>query len=93
VGGQIGPGSHVDVWVVLAAQGANGVSRPTVKLLYQDMYVLGISGGNVTLRATPTQAGTLIYATTNASIWLTLRPTIGTTPKPPVIGSSALVGH
>lgn len=93
VGAQIGQGSHVDVWVVLSAQGANGVSKPTVKLLYQDMYVLGISGGNVTFRATPTQAGTLIYASTNASIWLTLRPTLGTTPKAPSISASALVGH
>jgi Flp pilus assembly protein CpaB len=93
VGGQIGVGSHVDLWVLLSAQGSNGVTRPTVKLLYQDMYVLGLGGDNVTLRATPTQAGTLIYASSNAAIWLTLRPTIGTTPKAPVIGASALVGH
>jgi Flp pilus assembly protein CpaB len=86
VGGQIGAGSHVDVWVVLNGQ-TNGVTRPSVKLLYQDMYVLGLSGGNVTLRATPTQAGSLIFATSNASIYLTLRPTVGTTPQPPVIGS------
>jgi pilus assembly protein CpaB len=92
VGGQIGPGSHVDVWAVLSGQ-TNGVTQSTVKLLYQDMYVLGISGDNVTLRGTPTQAGTLIYAATNASIYLTLRPTIGTTPKPPVISSHNLVGH
>jgi pilus assembly protein CpaB len=92
VGGQIAAGSHVDVWVVLNAQGANGVTRPTVKLLYQDMYVLGLGGDNVTLRGTPTQAGTLIYAASNAQIWLTLRPTIGTKPKPPTIGSTSL-GH
>ena len=64
-----------------------------MKLLYQDMYVLGVSGGNVTFRATPTQAGTMIFASTNSSIWLTLRPTIGTTPKPPVINPNVLVGH
>jgi pilus assembly protein CpaB len=92
VGGQIAAGSHVDVWVVLNSQGANGVTRPTVKLLYQDMYVLGLAGDNVTLRGTPTQAGTLIYAASNAQIWLTLRPTIGSNPKPPTIGSSSL-GH
>ena len=91
VGGQIAAGSHVDVWVVLNAQGTNGVTRPTVKLQYQDMYVLAVGGDNITLRATPTQAGTLIYATTNASLYLTLRPTIGTTPKPPAITS--LGGH
>jgi pilus assembly protein CpaB len=85
VGGQIGAGSHVDVWV-----SANG----TVRELYQDMYVLGLSGGNVTLRANPKQAGTLIYAAQNASIWLVLRPTIGSTQgKPPVISSNALTGR
>jgi Flp pilus assembly protein CpaB len=87
VGGQIGAGSHVDVWITVTGQGANGVTRPTVRLLYQDMYVLGLSGGNVTFRATPTQAGTLIYAAENAGIYLTLRPTVGTTPKSPVISS------
>jgi Flp pilus assembly protein CpaB len=95
VGGQIGGGSHVDVWVLTTAGGPNGVARPTAKLLYQDMYVLNAApgGGNVTLRATPTQAGTLIYASANAQIWLVLRPTIGTTPKPPTISSNALIGH
>ena len=33
VGGQIGTGSHVDVWVTSAAQGSNGVSKPIAKLL------------------------------------------------------------
>jgi Flp pilus assembly protein CpaB len=95
VGGQIGGGSHVDVWILTTSQGTNGVTRSIAKLLYQDMYVLNAAagGGNVTLRATPTQAGTLLYASQNASIWLVLRPTIGTTPKSPVISSNALVGH
>jgi hypothetical protein len=57
------------------------------------MIVLAVGGDNVTLRATPTQAGTLIYAATNSQIWLTLRPTIGSTPKPPVISARNLVGH
>ena len=89
VGGQIGAGSHVDVWVTSSAQAANGVSKPIAKLLFQDMYVLnaGTSGGNVTLRTTPRQAGQIIYASSNAQIWLVLRPTIGTITKPPVIGS------
>ena len=92
VGGQIGTASHVDVWISLSSQASNGVTRPVTKLLFQDMYVLtaAVDGGNVTLRATPTQAGTLIYAANNAQIWLTLRPTIATKPKPPVIGSSTL---
>ena len=94
VGGQISAGSHVDVWVTSSGQGSNGVSRPIAKLLFQDMYVLnaGTSGGNVTLRATPTQAGQLIYASSNAQIWLVLRPTIGTITKPPVISAGSVTG-
>jgi Flp pilus assembly protein CpaB len=87
VGGQIGAGSHVDFWVTINGQGAGGVNRPIAKLLFQNMYVLNTNGGNVTLRATPTQAGQIIYASSNAQIWLALRPTIGTITKPPVIGS------
>jgi Flp pilus assembly protein CpaB len=94
VGGQISAGSHVDVWVTLTGQ-SNGVTRPISRLLYQDMYVLnaGTNGGNVTLRATPAQVGTLIYASTNAQLWLALRPTVGTTTKPPTISSNNLTGR
>jgi len=95
VGGQITAGSHVDVWVALNGQTASGVSRPIVRELYQDMYVLNApaNGGNVTLRADPRQAGTLIYASQNAQIWLVLRPTVGSTQTtPPVISSNDLVG-
>src|SRR5438874_12087552 len=42
VGGQIGPGSHVDFWVTVNGQGATGVTRPVAKLLFQNMYVLGV---------------------------------------------------
>ena len=42
------------------------------------MYVLNTtSDGNVTLRATPNEAGQLIYASGNDKIWLTLRPPRG----------------
>jgi Flp pilus assembly protein CpaB len=94
VGGQIAAGSLVDVWVTSSAQGSSGVSRPIAKLLFQNMYVLNAAsgGGNVTLRATPTQAGQLIYASSNDVIWLALRPTIGTTPKPPVISAGQVTG-
>ena len=94
VGGQIVAGSRVDVWVTSSGQGANGVSRPVAKLLFQDMEVMNaVDGGNVTLMATARQAGQLIYASSNAQIWLTLRPTLGTTFKrPPVISSPAVVG-
>ena len=95
VGGQITTGDHVDVWVLLSAQGSNGVSRPVARQLLQNMYVLnaGLGGGNVTIRATPKQAGTLIFASSNAKIWLVLRPAVGsTTTTPPQITSGDLVG-
>jgi hypothetical protein len=56
------------------------------------MYVLGLSGSNVTLRATPTQSGQLIYASQNDDIYLALRPTIGTVTKPPVITARSVTG-
>jgi Flp pilus assembly protein CpaB len=92
VGGQIAAGSHVDVYVSSTAQASNGVSRPTVRLLFQNMYVLGAAGGDVTLRGTPTEAGQLIYASQNATVYLTLRPTIGKDTKPPVISASQVTG-
>jgi Flp pilus assembly protein CpaB len=95
VGGQIGNGDHVDVWVAFNAQGANGVSRPAVHLAFQDMYVMnaGTNGTNVTLRATPRQSGELIYASQNAKIWLVLRPAVGSsTLKPPTITANDLLG-
>jgi Flp pilus assembly protein CpaB len=82
----------VDVWVTSTAQGSNGVTRPIAKLLFQDMHVLGIAGGNVTLEATPTESGQLIFASTNDSLWLVLRPTIGSKPKPPVISARQVTG-
>jgi len=91
VGGQIVAGSHVDVWTLLTAQ-TNGVSKPVARELFQNMYVLGVNGGNVTLRATPTQAGTLIYASQNSQPWLVLRPTVASVTKPPVISSNNLGG-
>jgi Flp pilus assembly protein CpaB len=78
VGGQIGAGSHVDVWIS-ASGGSSGSARPTVEELFQNLYVLGTSGGNVTLRTTPQQAGQLIYASENSQIWFALRPTVATT--------------
>ncbi len=95
VGGQIFAGDHVDVWVAFSAQGANGVSRPIVREVLQDMNVMtaAAGGGNVTLRATPKQAGELIYASQNAKIWLVLRPAVGSTnSKPPVISVNDLLG-
>lgn len=93
VGGQIAAGSLVDVWVTSSAQSTSGVTRPVAKLLFQNMYVLGVNGSNVTLRATPTQSGQLIYATNNDGIYLALRPTVGTITKPPVISANQVTGR
>jgi Flp pilus assembly protein CpaB len=88
VGGQIGPGSRVDFWVTSSGQGTTGVTRPIAKLLFQNVLVLGVNGGNVTLEATPRQAGQIIYASTNTQIWLTLRNTVSKNlARPPVISS------
>jgi Flp pilus assembly protein CpaB len=93
VGGQIAAGDHVDIWVAFSAQGANGVSRPIVREVLQNMYVMGAIGGNVTLRATPRQSGQLIFASQNAKIWLVLRPAVGSTnSKPPTVSSNDLLG-
>jgi pilus assembly protein CpaB len=94
VGGQITAGSHVDVWVAFSGQSSSGVSRPIVRELYQNMTVLNAatSGGNVTLKATSKEAGTLIFASENATIWLVLRPTIGSNDRrPPTIGVGNLL--
>ncbi len=88
VGGQIAAGSRVDFWVTTSGQGAGGVSRPIAKLLFQNVLILAVSGGNVTLEASPRQAGQMIYASTNDQIWLALRNTVSRNlARPPVIGS------
>ena len=86
VGGQVGAGSHVDVWVSGSNQSAsNGANTQTVAELYQNMQVMNVNGGNVTFKATPTEAGRLIWASQNSHIWLVLRPTVASVTKPPVI--------
>jgi len=89
VGGQIVAGSRVDFWVTSSGQGTTGVTRPIAKLLFQNLVVLGVNGGNVTLEATtPRQAGQIIYASTNTQIWLALRNTVSRNlARPPVISS------
>jgi Flp pilus assembly protein CpaB len=90
VGGQISAGDFVDVWVLTN----NGTTSVAHEML-QDMFVMnaGTSGGNVTLRATPRQAGELIFAANNAKIWLTLRPPIAAVTPPPTIDTNNLLGH
>jgi hypothetical protein len=51
------------------------------------------NGGNVTVRATPKQAGMLIFANQNAKIWFVLRPAVGSsTTQPPVVSLNDLLG-
>lgn len=75
VGGQIGAGSHVDIWI------SGGSAGSAVEQLFQNVYVLGTSGGNVTLRVSPQQAGQIIFASENSQIWFDLRPTVATSGK------------
>lgn len=94
VGGQLTAGSRVDVYVAFNGSGSNGVSRPIVKEIFQNMTVLdaAASGGNVTLAATSNQAGALIYAAENATIYLVLRPAVASTnARPPVISVNSLL--
>jgi Flp pilus assembly protein CpaB len=84
-GGQISLGSHVDVW---ASVGKGE------RLVFQNMYVLDASGGNVTLRTDPLQAGVLIFLSQNSKIWLVLRPTVGSiVSNAPAVGQANANGH
>jgi Flp pilus assembly protein CpaB len=77
VGGQISADSHVDVFAT--------VNNKVTQIL-QNMSVLGVNGGNVTLLATPQQAGILIWASENANPWMVLRPVIATSTIPRPVG-------
>jgi Flp pilus assembly protein CpaB len=89
VGGQIATGDSVDVYALITPDSG----APYVREILQNMYVLNTtSDGNVTLRATPPQAGKLIYASGNDKIWLTLRPARGTVTKPLTITAGTLGG-
>jgi Flp pilus assembly protein CpaB len=89
VGDQIVPGNSVDVYALITPPSGS----PVVKEILQNMYVLNTtSDGNVTLRATPKQAGQLIYASGNDKIWLTLRPPRGLGKKSPTITANSLGG-
>lgn len=82
VGGQIGAGSHVDIWVTVTAQ---GTQKPHAVLLVQNAYILGVSGTNVTLRTTTQQAGLLIFASSeygDSGVWFALRPTVAKNVNP-----------
>lgn len=62
IGGHITGGKYVDVWVATTSHGSR-----TLRKLDRNMQVLAtdVSGGTITLRATPQQVGRLIYASAN----------------------------
>ncbi len=70
IGRQITVGSHVDLWIA-----ATGHGSKTLRKLYRNMFVLNTStmGGSVTVRATPEQAGRLIYDSRKTNDRLVLR--------------------
>ena len=78
------------MWVLLSNS-----ATPVAHELLQNMYVLtaGSNGGNVTLRATPSQAGQLILAANNEKIWLVLRPAVGSVTKAPTVNPNNLLGR
>src|SRR5207248_8673568 len=89
VGGQIVPGSLVDVWVTTTGQNSSGVSRPIAKLLFQKMEIMAVSGGNGPLLATAGRAGRRGYASAHDQIWPALRPTPGPNTKRPPVNTDA----
>jgi Flp pilus assembly protein CpaB len=92
VGNQIAAGDTVDVWALINVTKANGATNPVAREILQNMYVMNTnSNGNVTLRATPKQAGQLIFASGNDKIWLTLRPPHGSVTKPTTVTPTSLL--
>ncbi|MGZ4413618.1 MAG: Flp pilus assembly protein CpaB [Gaiellaceae bacterium] len=102
--GQLQAGEHVDIYAGfnVVAVGTNGVplaggqSTPAIKLIIQDVQVLGVSnpkGGlgassgssNITLNVNAAQAAQLAFASDNGKIWLALRPSSGATVARPAL--------
>jgi Flp pilus assembly protein CpaB len=100
---QLQAGEHVDIYAGfnVIAVGTNGVplaggqSTPALKLIMQDIQVLGVSGAksglgasgssNVTLNVDATQAAELAFASDNGKIWLAIRPSSGATTAQPAL--------
>jgi pilus assembly protein CpaB len=80
MGGAIGAGDHIDIFVGVNRQ-ASGGSQPIIKLLMADVTVLrapvGTGAGLYTLRATGRQAAVLAFASDNGKLWFVLRPASG----------------
>jgi Flp pilus assembly protein CpaB len=94
--GSVHSGDHVDVYAgfnvtPVDSQGrplaSGGQARPVLRLIVQNVPVLGVSAsksgigaGNesdVTLKVSPAQAGKLAFASDNGKVWLVLRPPNG----------------
>jgi pilus assembly protein CpaB len=80
MGGSIGAGDHIDIFVGVNRIGPSG-SQPVIKLLMADVTVLraplGTGAGLYTLKATGRQAAVLAYASDNGRLWFVLRPASG----------------
>jgi Flp pilus assembly protein CpaB len=98
--GQIGAGDRVDVYAgfnvipvdALGRPVQSGQNRPVLRLIMQNIPVLGVSKTNglgganaaqVTLRTTALQAEKLAFTSDNGKIWLVLRPPTGARTSPP----------
>jgi Flp pilus assembly protein CpaB len=55
----------------------NAVERPVIKTLMQDVLVLAVPSGAVTVRVNDRQAAKLAFAADNGKLWVTLRPPAG----------------
>jgi pilus assembly protein CpaB len=92
VGGQIAAGNYVDVWALINVTTSNGATTPVARQILPNMLVMNTNtNGNVTLEATPEQAGKLIYASGNDKVWLVLRPPHGSVAKPSIITPTSLL--
>jgi Flp pilus assembly protein CpaB len=96
-------GDHVDVYAGFNVTpiGPNGVpltggqSRPVLKLVMQDIPVVGIKtsgggvggagGSNISLKVGDVQAAELAFATDNGKLWLAVRPAVGAAPSRPTL--------
>ena len=105
-------GDHVDVYALfnvtpVGPSGipvAGGQGRPVLRLVMQDIPVIGMKSGSggigggsgtmLSLKVNDVQAGELAYATDNGKLWLTVRPSSGAKPASPsvVTAESILLG-
>jgi len=60
VGRQVTAGSHIDIWF---ARSSTTHSRSTPRLLYRNVYVVGVNHATVTFRALPPYPGNLLSIT------------------------------